>query len=295
MKVLITGGTGFIGKRLRDRLPQGHEYFFLVRQPSEALAEASCMQGDLSNLDAIKAKLFSLKPDITLHLAWGGIPDYSYETSRRNLEEGINLFHWLVKECGCRKIVATGSCWEYGQSFGPCVETDTLERGSYFSWAKKALCDFGMSMAMQEKINFVWLRLFYVYGPGQRERALIPTLVQAIRDQERPQIKTPLDANDFVYVDDVAGALVRASFEDVPSGIYNLGTGAAVPIWHVCALIEEKLQAKVFYAEEFRKLSCRQNVDFWADIEKSFNVLGWRASTSLEQGIIRYVDALEDV
>ena len=198
MKILITGISGFVGRNLRKHLPVGHEYFILARTADSAAKGFTLLQGDLNDLGTVKDKLAQIKPDACIHLAWEGIPDYGYETSVKNLKKSSDLFRFLVKECHCHKIVSIGSCWEYGKNFGACAETDALGQGSYFVWAKRALCDLGLSLAREEKINFVWLRFFYVYGPGQRDGALIPTLVRSLKKNECPQVRTPLDANDYV-------------------------------------------------------------------------------------------------
>jgi nucleoside-diphosphate-sugar epimerase len=289
MKVLITGITGFVGQHLRRYLPSGHEYFVLARKASNVTEGCKIIQGDLNDLAQVKEQLIQIKPDVCVHLVWEGIPDYSCEISTKNLKNGTDFFRFLVKECGCRKIVAVGSCWEYGKSFGACAETDALAAGSYFVWAKRALCDFGFSLAREEKINFVWLRLFFVYGPGQRQEALIPGLVRALKNKELPQVRTPLDANDFVYVDDAVQALVKTVFSEVPSGIYNIGSGVSVPVWRVCGIIEDQLKSNTSHSEDLRKSQAVQMSDFWANTQLSFDVLGWQAQRSLEDGIKEYL------
>lgn len=292
MKVLITGITGFIGNNLRQHLPNGHEYSFLVRSLKDPRPGEKIIQGDLNDLNAVKEQLAQIRPDVCVHLAWEGIPDYSYEISARNLKNGIDLFRFLVKECRCHKILAVGSCWEYGKNFGPCAEADAVSQGSYFVWAKRALCDLGFSLAREEKINFVWLRLFYVYGPGQREGALVPTLVQALRKNESPKIRTPLDANDYVHIDDVTRALVKSAFSEVPSGIYNVGSGKSVPVWRVCALIEEHLKSKAGYSKQLESSSGVQMANLWADTKLVSKVLGWQAQKPFEEGISEYLKEL---
>jgi UDP-glucose 4-epimerase len=289
MKVLITGITGFIGKSLSGQLPQGHEYFILARRLQGIPSSFKVILGDINDLSAVKEQIKNIKPDVCVHLAWEDLPDYGYEASAKNLKNGTALFHFLVKECACRKIISAGSCWEYGKNFGPCAETDAVSQGSYFVWAKRALCDLGLSLVREEKIDFIWLRLFFVYGPRQRSAALIPTLTQALKNNENPQLRTPLDANDFVHVDDVAQALVRSIVNEIPSGIYNVGSGISVPVWRVCALIEEALKMNTRYFESLKKASSSQKADFWADTKLSSRVLNWQAKKDLAVGIREYL------
>ena len=290
MKILITGITGFIGQNLLPKMGTRDQIFVVCLKPVTGLPDnVFVIEADLNEPESLFDRLKIIRPDVCVHLAWEGIPDYGYEVSVKNLKNSANFFRFLIKECGCRKIVSTGSCWEYGKSFGLCTETDPVGAGSYFVWAKRALCDLGLSLAREEKIDFIWLRLFYIYGPGQRDAALIPTLVRALRKDQCPQIRTPLDANDFVHVDDVAQAITKSVFSEVPSGIYNVGSGVSSPVWRVCATIEQCLNKNTAYFEQLKKVPCTQTADFRADTKLTSKVLGWQAKKSLEDGIREYL------
>lgn len=290
MKVLITGLTGFVGKSLQEELPLGHDYFALTRSDQELEKRVHALSGDLEHLDRVRSRIRKIRPDICIHLAWDGIPYYGYATSRNNLMNSMDLFHFLVTECGCRKIVAAGSCWEYGKDSGPCREDEPIGSGNYFVWAKNSLLNFGLTAARKENITFAWLRLFYVYGPGQHSGSLIPTLARALRRGECPEVKAPLNANDFVYVADAAQAFVKAAFNEVSSGIYNVGSGASTPVWHVCELLERALDKRTSYFKQLKTAAGKAATDFWADTVKAREILQWSAGTSLEQGIGKYLD-----
>lgn len=292
MKILITGATGFIGKAfLKSFVRQGHNILILARSLSSLphFERLEFIQGDLNNLGGVIPEIKAFQPEVCVHLAWEGIPDYGYEMSLQNLTQGVMLFHRLVEECGCRKIVATGSCWEYGRSFGVCREGDPVMTNSYFVWAKQALCNFGLMLAATRAISFVWLRFFYVYGPGQRAGSLIPSLVSELKNGQRPQVKAALNANDFVYVDDVVAAIGLSVKRDILTGIYNVGTGRAVPVWEVCSKLEKAMGQESHFAMELKKTALGKTADFWADTQKSRQVLGWQASIDFEQGIRKYL------
>jgi len=285
MKVLLTGLSGFLGKSLRRQLPGRHEYIRISRKRQDRDEDMQILSGDLNSMDDLKDELCRVRPDICVHLAWEGIPDYSFAISYRNLSAGIELFRFLVKECGCKKIVSAGSCWEYGKSFGACREDDPVGSGSYFVWAKRALCDFGMSLAREEKIDFIWLRLFYLFGPGQQGAALIPSIRRSLANGICPELKTPLNAHDFVYVDDAASAFIKSAFNTIPTGVYNVGAGISVPVWRMCEITERLSDKGTSYYKELSKTALPQTADFWADTGRSLAVLGWEAEKDIEEGI----------
>jgi len=293
MKIFVTGITGFIGRRLLDQFSPCDEIYVLSRKvPGNLSGHVHVIQGDLVSSDELFSQLVTIRPDVCIHLAWEGIPDYGFEQSLRNLEHSSRLLRHLVEECGCKKIIATGSCWEYGKSFGSCREDDPCQGGNYFVWAKRALCDFGLILASRYQISFIWTRLFYVYGPGQRSGALIPTITEALLKGEPPTIQTPSNSNDFVYVDDVADALLQIARQDTITGIYNFGTGETVPVWKVCEIIERVLGHEPTCSIYLKSIDSPVTSDFFADTTKTESFLNWCASTSLEEGIGQYLNAM---
>ena len=83
-----------------------------------------------------------------------------------------------------------------------------------------------------------WMRTFYAYGPRQRSTSLVPSILNSLQEGKLPQLRTPLNANDFVYVDDVAEAFSKAVSRDIPSGIYHLGSGVSTPVLEVCRMAD---------------------------------------------------------
>jgi len=290
MKILVTGITGFIGQRLLPRIEMEHE-IIAICLPSTGglLTRARIIEADLNVPKELFDTLRDIRPDACIHLAWTGIPDYGFENSRKNLDQSVLLWHHLVEECGCRRIISAGSCWEYGKVFGACHEDDLVATNSYFIWAKHALYDLGTMLAAKHDISFIWPRIFFVYGPGQRSGSLIPTLAEALRNGDRPAIKTPHSANDFVHVDDVAEGLLLALRKEIPTGIYNLGFGRSTPVWKICEIIEKSIGKEASFAAELRNTKVQATNDFWADTAKATSILGWRARIGIEQGINEYV------
>ena len=293
MKILVTGITGFVGKSLYTKFSPDDEIFLLSRtDPGIVPGNIHTFIGDLDTPGDLFIWLAFIRPDVCIHLAWEGIPDYGYEQSLKNLNQSSALICHLIEECGCKKVIAIGSCWEYGKEFGSCHENEVCFRGNYFVWAKRALCDFGLMLASIHQIAFIWARLFYVYGPGQRSGSLIPTLTEAVLNGNKPDIKTPYNANDFVYVDDVTEALLQFAHHEVRAGIYNIGTGVTVPIWKVCMIVEESLGYEPKHAMGMKMTDCPKTADFYADTTKTSLALNWHAGTSLEEGIRQYIRTL---
>ncbi|NQT26137.1 NAD(P)-dependent oxidoreductase, partial [candidate division KSB1 bacterium] len=232
-------------------------------------------------------------PEVCIHLAWKGIPDYSADISKSNLDNSINFLNFIVRETDCRKVIISGSCFEYGKTKGACKESDTVQTTSFFAWAKQSIYHYASLLCEQAAINLIWFRIFYVYGPGQRAGSLIPGIINKFNKGKHPDIMKPHNKNDFVYVEDVARAFQIAATNKIPSGIYNLGSGISTSVYEVCKTAELLITGQATMSEQLRDAYKEQKVtDFWADISKTTQTLGWMVSTSLEEGIKNHINAL---
>ena len=102
-------------------------------------------------------------------------------------------------------------------------------------------------------------------------------------------IKNPFQANDFVDVTDVARAFSLAIEKDVPSGIYNLGSGRSRRIIDVCKLVEKKVRGKVELSQKIKMNEQPALNNFWADLSKTEKFLSWKPRSSFEKGIENYI------
>ena len=173
MKIFVTGGAGFIGKHFVARLVQGgHEVCLLSRR--------------LQDEGAWREEVRTFSPEAVAHLAWEGIPDASEELAKKNLEMSLGLIK-IAGEMGCTTFLGIGSSLEYGGLQGKVSEDMTGTPPNPLYRAKAELYKEGKEKAKLLGIKFIWARLFYVYGPGQREGSLIPHLISTFKKGEKPK------------------------------------------------------------------------------------------------------------
>jgi nucleoside-diphosphate-sugar epimerase len=262
MRVFITGGTGFIGKALVPILiSNGYEILLLSRgAPANRNERLRLVNGDLSEPETYIAQLKSFNPDCAVHLAWEGIPDYSVETCRANFLATLTLFQTLCR-LECKKVVAIGACWEYGNLEGKLTEDVVGRSLNLFAAFKHALSHIGANLFESARTKFVWVRPFFVYGPHQRSTALIPTVISVLRQGGMPSVRSPLAINDYIYVDDVATGIFKLIESMDASGIYNLGSGKTYAVWEVVNLVASHLGKRPIYPDGALGVSA----GFWAD------------------------------
>ena len=297
MKILLTGATGFVGNHIRKEIDiADNQIMFLIANGEEFIFRNSnsiAIKADLKNLTKIKDKIKTFAPEACIHCAWQGIPDYSEDVSKLNLFNSLALVDLLLKETSCKKLIIAGSCFEYGKTLGICKEHETGTPNQFFTWAKQSLYNYSDLMARNNNRTLIWFRMFYVYGANQRIEALIPSLISSFQNNEKPKINKPFNANDFIYMPDAAKAYRLALVKNVPSGIYNIGSGGSTRVIDICRLVEKKILGSSLITDQIEKECDRtQDVNFHADTSKTQKILGFKAERSLDEGISHYITSL---
>lgn len=277
MKIFITGGSGFIGKHLVKKLgEEKNNKLFLLSK-------------NLADIESWRKEVEDFKPDVAIHLAWEGLPDYSAETSIKNLKYGLDLIKMLA-EIGCKRVMSVGSCWEYGEQSGRLKENAVLKPNNAFSAAKNALHQLGGEIAKENNIQFIWVRLFYVYGIGQRETSLIPYLINCAKTGKTPDIKNASAKNDFIYIEDVIEAISMLVKKCKKSGVYNIGSGHLTSIQEIIKMIFNNFGLD--YQCKENKI-CNSS-DFYSDISKIKKEVGWKPKVAIKEGIKEMVWSLSN-
>ncbi len=245
------------------------------------------MKADLSLPETYQDIIQTFAPETVIHLAWQGIPDFSFETSRVNLNHSLDLLSFVIGLDSCRKILVSGSCFELNRLKGECPETEIGTPKDDFTWAKHTLRSWLEVICAKEKIDLAWMRIFYVYGPRQRQNSLIPSILTHLQNGKLPDLRTPQNANDFVFVDDVAKAFSNLVSNEFPSGIYNLGSGGSTPVKEICRIAEQIVLGTDSLTRQMEEKTQETfcNIDFWADCSNAKKSLDWVPTTDLMVGI----------
>lgn len=289
MRIFITGATGFIGKHLLNKLEkQGMTLLVLSRQNMRENdgASRSFIQGNLENILNLKEQIASFSPDAVIHMAWEGIPDYLYYMSEKNLLYGLNILE-ICRFAGCKKLIITGSCWEYKKPLGLVKEDWPVCSDNSFKAAKNSLRMMSEAFCSEHGIAFNWLRLFYVYGPGQKAASLIPSIIRSIQKGEQPKLLTPHNKLDYIYVKDVVSCIAYVLENKMESGVFNVGSGIMTENIEILKIIAERMNLEIREADYVQDSGSR--LSFGANTEK-LNALGFNATYSLAESVGEILD-----
>ena len=295
MKILLTGPTGFIGSAfLQTALRHGHEIAALVRP--EKLTTVSrhadpgltWLPGTLANAPWSDLKKF--RPDLCLHTAWITTPGVYLESpeNERYLEWSLDFLR-RVSDTGANRMIVLGTCLEY-QSGGSILSEDQtpLAPVSFYARCKDTLRTALESEAEERGFALGWGRVFYPYGPGEHPMRLCSSLIRSLHHGEKIVLKTPDSIKDYLYIDDLAAALLAVA-EKRFCGAINLGTGTGVSVRDVAETIA-RLMGKTGAVEPAPAANARPENPVVADAARLLG-LGWRPQHTLSAGLEKMIAA----
>jgi UDP-glucose 4-epimerase len=286
-RILITGASGFLGKHLCRRLSECKaDLHGVSRSPCPKLERrVRWWQGDMADLETVRALVTGLRPDAIVHLSGqvDALPDRDLVLPTLNslLVSTVNILT-AAAESGQCSVVLTGSLRE--------PEEAEAAPDSPYSAAKWASSAYGRMFQCLYDLPVVILRPFMTYGPGQNPVKLIPNVTLALLRGERPQLSGGHWLADWIYVDDVIDAIVAALETPSAAGCtFDLGTGQLVS---VRAIVQQLIDLTDSDIEPcFGTLPERpiERIRI-AAAEHTYDRLGWRARTTLPDGLRRTVD-----
>lgn len=300
-RVLLTGGSGFVGANLARRLlSDGHEVHLLLRPGHQTWRiepirdHVRLHVGALADRSFLKGVLDEAKPDWVFHLAAYGA--YSWQTELRTMVEtnvlGLGTLIDACIEQGFEAFVNTGSSSEYGWTDHAPAEDEPLDPNSHYALTKAAATHLCRLTSRQRDLKMPTLRLYSVYGPLEEPKRFIPTLIREGLKGKLPPLVNPNVARDYVYVDDVCEAYVLAASKPLADkgAIYNVGTGVQTTIREAVTCIGRILPLKEKPAWGTMK-DRKWDTDVWvSDPRKIKKELGWSPEFSLEQGLRRTIE-----
>lgn len=293
MRFLVTGAGGFIGAHIaRLLVQQGHAVFIMARPQSSLQRLSDCMDGlevwraDLSDSGAVRQMVLEVKPDCAIHSAWYAVPG-RYWTAPENLDcvtMSLSLAQILVSS-GCQRLVGIGSCFEYDYDYGYLSEGLTpLKPRTLYAVSKDATRSVLESFCHGASMSFAWTRIFYVYGPGEQETRLVPSVVLALMKGSAAKCTEGFQVRDYLCVEDVASAIVAVA-QSKFQGTVNIGSGEPVTVRAIVQRLGETLGRTDLLAFGAIKTNPVDPPFVLADVHRLWNDIGWRPSFSLEDGL----------
>jgi UDP-glucuronate 4-epimerase len=310
MNFLVTGGAGFIGSHLCERLLRdGHAVWTLddlnpfydvaIKQRNlhdiQTLAKPfTFVQGDLTDTDCLEELFSEVQFDQIIHLAArAGVRPSLQEPAlyqRVNVEGTVNLLE-AARKHRVKKITIASSSSVYGVNAKvPFSETDPIFSAISPYAASKLACEaLGHVYHHVYGMDVVMLRFFTVYGPRQRPDLAIHKFGQLIeRGKPIPVFGDGKTARDYTYVTDTLEGNMACTRKEFGFEIFNLGESQTVELDYLISLIEKGLGKKAIID---RQPAQPGDVPItYADISKARKCLGYNPQVKIEQGIPKFIE-----
>jgi UDP-glucose 4-epimerase len=293
MKILVTGGSGFIGASVIDNLINtDHKILAISRKKKISINNITWVKADLSKKNSYSQYVINFNPEVIIHFYWDKIPNFSKKISNQNLKNSKNFFEFIFKKTECKKLIISGSCFEYSKKIGSCNERQKCIPKDYFTSSKLNLLEWTRKNSKKYNYDFAWFRIFYAYGPKQRKDSLIPYIIRSLKNREKLNLSNPYANLDFINIEDVSRYIIKSIDVKFRSGIYNIGSGKSIQILKIYKIIKKILLLKNDQYFDYKKISVnlKKNLNFYADITKSVKTFNIKNKISIKEGISKIIN-----
>jgi len=284
-KILVTGASGFVGRHLTEELKRhGAEVLAIDEHGNNSIDVR-----DWRRIRDLGSRIGKL--DLVYHLAALMFVPYSFENPREvydvNVLGTLNILELCRVYSVSRFIFA--SSYVYGPPrYLPIDEEHPLNPTSPYARSKVMGEDLCRAYNEDYGLRLTILRPFNIYGEGQSDNFLIPSILKQLRCGTI-ELQDPEPRRDFLYISDAIEAYVKAGeYKGSGFDIFNIGSGVSYSVDEIVSKILEAWgqKAKVSYQHQRRKA---EMMDVVADVHKAKRELGWEPKIDLVEGLRRYI------
>lgn len=293
MRALITGGAGFIGSHLADRLlEEGMDVYIIdnLSTGSRNLVNerAKLFVEDIASYASIEKIFMEVKPELIFHLA--AHIDVAASFEKPELDFNANVLGTLsvikaAARTGARKVIFTSSAAVYGEPlYLPVDESHPLRPLAPYGISKAAAEWYLQVLTQKSGLKATILRLSNVYGPRQglkKPSGIVSIMISSFLQGKKVTLYAPhLMARDYIYVGDVVEAMLLAAYR-ADDDILNISSSTQTTTMEIYDLVSREVKGsyteKPYRSGEIKRISL--------DNSRARKVLGWEPKTSLEDGI----------
>ena len=296
-RVFVTGAAGFIGTPLvRWLCAEGHDVVGTHRRVEDAPdIDIDWLGVNLLELDVLRAHILEIKPAQMIMLAWPAATRASDPGLFEPWLEHVDSVLQAFAEAGGERFVGVGSCMEYDWSdSGLFSESTDIGPSTVYGESKASAFEIVGRRASELGVDWAWARPFFLYGPGEPEKRLVPDVVTSLLAGSRVACSEGTQRRDFMYVDDVGQAIGEILLSDV-TGAVNVGSGVAIKVRDLVSAFGDYLDRGYLIDFGARPMDPHEVPEVRADTNKLAST-GFKPQVSLSEGVaqtVRYWDELK--
>ena len=237
-KVIVTGINGLIGQYIAEPLKDlGFEVYGIGTKYIKT-NKFNYIKIDINNISKLRKIFNQIEPQYLIHLAWD-IEDLNSNNHFKLLSSSISMLD-CFKECGGKKAVYIGTCFEYKYKRIPLKENDKLNPTTIYAKCKNYLREISELYCDKNNIDFCWARIFYTYGKNENNKRLFPQIINGLKNNQKVSINHSQLKRDYMFAGDVAKAIaliLNSKFK----GIINICSGKSISLENIAITIAKKL------------------------------------------------------
>lgn len=291
-RVVITGANGFIGAKLsREHIDNGDIVYCLIQKGSNfVLDKAYIIEFDLEHPFDIVEQL-PKDIDIFYHLAWVGVSTTyknDFEVQSKNIKYSLECLR-LAQELNSKKVIYTGSVSEYAYDKEPVNGKNKPCPSDMYSACKSSIriiCDL---YAKQNNIDFIWVLITSIYGPGRVDNNIITYSIKAFLNKERPQYTMLEQLWDYIYIDDLIRALVCVGYRGKAGSAYAIGSGQVMQLKQYITILKDSINPELSMGIGEVPYKTKNVDNSIVDITELQRDTGFKADIDFYEGIKRTI------
>lgn len=237
-KVIVTGINGLIGQYIAEPLKDlGFEVYGIGTKYIKT-NKFNYIKIDINNISKLRKIFNQIEPQYLIHLAWD-IEDLNSNNHFKLLSSSVSMLD-CFKECGGKKAVYIGTCFEYKYKRIPLKENDKLNPTTIYAKCKNYLREISELYCDKNNIDFCWARIFYTYGKNENNKRLFPQIINGLKNNQKVSINHSQLKRDYMFAGDVAKAIaliLNSKF----NGIINICSGKSISLENIAITIAKKL------------------------------------------------------
>jgi nucleoside-diphosphate-sugar epimerase len=297
MKILITGGNGFLGSNLVEYLlDKGHNILVLSRKYNNIehlLDKIEFIQYNSNDYYTYQNKILNFSPDIVIHCAWEGGNSYidinSSDQIHKNISLSLSLLEITNKQLNKPKFIGFGTFVEYGIIDKKAKENQIENPINFYGLAKNIFKNISKLYCNQNNIEWVWIRPCYVYGSKDVPTRLIPSIINKLLKNESIILNSCDTVIDYLHIDDFCSAL-SSLITTNNKGVFNICSGKEYSLRNIIDFIQQNIltsQKIVFDPSLDRKFSSKY---ICGSNNKLIKHTNWHPLISINEGIIKTIN-----
>ncbi len=246
--ILISGATGFIGSHITEELLNNDFIVVaLIREESNLWRLNNFNSKNLHYVYLFRKNYIDevrkFNPTLLIHSAWQGINNFErndWMIQFSNLSFTLELLI-LSSELNIKKVIAFGSQAEYGNFEGRINEDSFCEPQTAYGTAKHITQIAIKKYCEVHNINWIWLRIFSLFGEKDNDFWLLPTVINNLLSRKATDLTASEQKYDFMYVKNLAKAVIKIINQNSVSNIYNLSSNTSIKLKDLIELIRSKI------------------------------------------------------